>query len=181
LFPDVLNHVGPTGFGFSGNGELLRIYDEQGAMVDTVHYDDTAPWPLTPDGMGPTLELINPGLDNALAQSWAASCEMHGTPGEQNCVFVSIPKTSPNRGFVTLKAQPNPMNTSSQIIINSEKPLFGGTLVVYNILGREVLRVSNITQNRVQINRGALPSGSYYVLFTDPDNNLRGNCKLIME
>ncbi|MBI9037174.1 MAG: CotH kinase family protein [Bacteroidales bacterium] len=87
FFPEVENFIGNMEFGFSGNNELLRLYDPTGVVADTVHYDDEDPWPTPPDGNGPTLELINPHYDNALAESWAAS-DAHGTPGEINSVFV---------------------------------------------------------------------------------------------
>ena len=38
------------------------------AFVD----DDIAPWVTSPDGAWPSLELIDPNLDNGLAASWAA-------------------------------------------------------------------------------------------------------------
>jgi len=87
LFPDVDNFIGEMDFGFSGGGELLRLFDPTGYLVDFVEYDDVDPWPTEPDGNGPTLELINAHLDNALAESWAAS-EAHGTPGAVNSVHV---------------------------------------------------------------------------------------------
>ena len=31
--------------------------------VISVDYDDAAPWPLTPDGDGPSLELLDPSQD----------------------------------------------------------------------------------------------------------------------
>ena len=37
-------------------------------------------------GNGPTLELINAALDNALPGSWEASLAPLGTPGAQNSV-----------------------------------------------------------------------------------------------
>ncbi len=86
-FPDVNNFIGEMNFGFSGGGELLRLYDPTGYLVDFVEYDDNDPWPTEPDGNGPTLELINAHLDNALPESWAAS-EAHGTPGAVNSVHV---------------------------------------------------------------------------------------------
>ncbi len=86
FFPEVENIIGDMEFGFSGNNELLRLFDVSGAIADTVHYDDEDPWPSDPDGTGPTLELINPLYDNALAENWAAS-DAHGTPGEINSVF----------------------------------------------------------------------------------------------
>ena len=51
-----------------------------------MEYDDIAPWPIDPDGYGPTLELIDSSLDNALGENWDASNENGGTPGEINSV-----------------------------------------------------------------------------------------------
>ena len=86
FFPDVLNVIGDFGFGLSGGGELLRLFDSNEQLVDKVEYNDIAPWPTEPDGTGPTLELINPSLENDMASNWAASSG-NGTPGEINSVY----------------------------------------------------------------------------------------------
>tara|TARA_R110002111_G_scaffold98272_3_gene151609 strand:+ start:8743 stop:12174 length:3432 start_codon:yes stop_codon:yes gene_type:complete len=49
--------------------------------IDTVTYDDGSPWPTTPDGNGPSLELVDVTSDNSLAASWDASDIDGGTPG----------------------------------------------------------------------------------------------------
>lgn len=74
--------VGDLGFGFSGGGELLRLRDDSGVLVDEVDYDDSAPWPTAPDGTGPTLELIDPNLDNSDGANWQASSAVGGSPGQ---------------------------------------------------------------------------------------------------
>ena len=84
LFPDVENYIGNFDFGLSGGGELIRLYDQQGQIVDSLTYDDNSPWPEEPDGNGPTLELINVNLDNALAASWRSSNTIGGSPGSPN-------------------------------------------------------------------------------------------------
>ena len=86
FFPDVLNVIGDFGFGLSGGGELLRLFDSNGQLVDKVEYNDIAPWPTEPDGTGPTLELMHPSLENDMAANWAAS-NGNGTPGEINSVY----------------------------------------------------------------------------------------------
>lgn len=86
FFPGVLNVIGDFGFGLSGGGELLRLFDSNEQLVDKVEYNDIAPWPTEPDGTGPTLELINPSLENDMASNWAASND-NGTPGEINSVY----------------------------------------------------------------------------------------------
>ena len=84
LFPDVTEAIGDLGFGFSGSGDSVRLFEADGDLHDEVAYDDESPWPIEPDGQGPTLELIDPALDNALAESWRASPAAHGTPGQPN-------------------------------------------------------------------------------------------------
>ena len=85
-FPEVTNFIGDFGFGLSGGGELLRLFDSNEQLVDKVEYNDIAPWPTEPDGTGPTLELINPSRENDMASNWAAS-NGNGTPGEINSVY----------------------------------------------------------------------------------------------
>lgn len=72
--------------GLSNGGENLRLQNANGQKVDDLTYDDVFPWPTTPDGQGPSLELLNPALDNTLPESWAAAIEI-GTPGEINSVL----------------------------------------------------------------------------------------------
>ncbi|MEL6651917.1 MAG: lamin tail domain-containing protein, partial [Bacteroidota bacterium] len=75
--------LGPTGFGFSNNGETLLLYSSTSCLIDSVSYDDRAPWPIEPDGRGPSLSLRDYTLDNALGQSWERSPGA-GTPGQGN-------------------------------------------------------------------------------------------------
>jgi hypothetical protein len=83
VYPTVSNYV-VLGFGLSGAGERIRLLHPSSCLVDEVTYDDTPPWPVGPDGNGPTLQLIDPALDNSLPQSWQASAEIGGTPGTAN-------------------------------------------------------------------------------------------------
>ena len=84
LFPNVSNIIGGFEFGFNNAGEQIRLFDSDGLLADELEYYDTTPWPISPDGTGPTLELKNPSLDNTLGENWAASLEVGGTPGAIN-------------------------------------------------------------------------------------------------
>jgi len=76
-----------TGGGISGGGETIQLLAADGVtVIDQVTYDDTAPWPGAPDGNGPSLELIDPALDNSLVASWATS-QGDPTPAAVNSVF----------------------------------------------------------------------------------------------
>ena len=86
LFPDVNPYYGDLGFGLGGGGDIVRLFDYNGLLVDIVEYDDIAPWDTLADGSGPTLELNHPSLDNTLGENWSAS-QGHGTPGAVNSAY----------------------------------------------------------------------------------------------
>ena len=179
LFPDVTNYLGPMGFGLSGNGELIRLYHSNGAMVDTVHYDDEAPWPTEPDGTGPTLELISPLLDNALASSWKASLTPHGTPGEQNSNNVFIPEHSGDK--VEIMVLPNPFHSSAKVVVSSSIKLDNGQLVIVDLYGKEVDRYDHISGNQLIVSRHGLNSGIYVFHLINGDGKRIGTGKLLVD
>ena len=88
-FPNISNFIGEFDFGLNGGGELVRLFDAEELPVDSVNYDDSSPWPMEPDGNGPTLELIHPSLDNDLGVNWATSDNNGGTPGVVNSVYTA--------------------------------------------------------------------------------------------
>ena len=88
-FPNISNFIGEFDFGLNGGGELVRLFDAEELPVDEVNYNDSSPWPLEPDGNGPTLELIHPSLDNDLGVNWATSDNNGGTPGMVNSVYTA--------------------------------------------------------------------------------------------
>ncbi len=87
IFQDVDNYIGSFGkslfgsFKLNNGGELIRINNADASFKDEVHYDDLIPWPELADGYGPTLQLIHPDMDNALAESWVSQA---ANPGESN-------------------------------------------------------------------------------------------------
>lgn len=67
----------------SNGGERLRLLSAAGTPVFDFVYDDVAPWPVSPDGNGSTLVLINPmaGPDPGVGSNWRASTAPGGSPG----------------------------------------------------------------------------------------------------
>ena len=78
-FPKVRNYVGNLNFGLDEAGEHLSLYNADGSLVDSLSYEDSHPWAIEPDGMGQSLELVNPSLNNAVAKSWSASTNHRST------------------------------------------------------------------------------------------------------
>ncbi|MBC8403902.1 MAG: CotH kinase family protein [Planctomycetes bacterium] len=85
-FPGVTNAIGDLGFGLNGSGEHIQLLNSVGVLMDEVEYTDQPAWPIPPAGQGPTLELFQPGLDNANPRNWRSSADEHGTPGAENSV-----------------------------------------------------------------------------------------------
>lgn len=95
-----------TGGGLSNGGEDITLLDGSGVMVDSVFYDDNAPWPTDADGFGSSLNLCNlSSPDRNLGSNWGitnvfASVNTNGdsifaTPGMANvCVAVTPPAPS---------------------------------------------------------------------------------------
>jgi hypothetical protein len=74
-------------------GERLELSDASSKVVDSMKYDDTAPWPVTPDGYSSSLERISPVGPGDTADNWAPSPpapdleRASGTPGKPNATF----------------------------------------------------------------------------------------------
>ncbi len=72
---------------YTGNldngGEQLTLLDTAGAIIESFTYNDRSPWPEAPDGNGPSLVRIAPGLqlDPSLPSSWRSSSSSGGNPG----------------------------------------------------------------------------------------------------
>ena len=67
----------------SNNGEAITLFDAFDQVISTFAYDDSSPWPTSPDGDGPSMVLREPvdTIDPALPTSWRASVIPGGTPG----------------------------------------------------------------------------------------------------
>ncbi|MDP0500344.1 MAG: lamin tail domain-containing protein [Verrucomicrobiota bacterium JB022] len=65
----------------SNGGEQLQLNAADGSTIVDFEYDDGAPWPTSPDGDGPSLVLIQPGLrDYTQGWNWRASISDSGSP-----------------------------------------------------------------------------------------------------
>ena len=164
------NILGNLNFGFSGGGEMLRLYNSESILVDTVLYGDSDPWPSNPDGEGPTLELLNPLYDNALAESWTSSMG-YGTPGYQNSSVLKNDMVSnlPDKFFL-FNNYPNPFNPSTIISYNIPKDSYVN-ISIFDVLGRKVKTLTDqhmkAGKNKVQWNgvndQGKLLAGGVYI------------------
>jgi len=80
VFPDVDNAIGSFGFNYSGDGEVIRLFNPDGSIAYSVVYNDAVPWSQPPDGLGYTLELVNPNGPMNRYFNWFDGCLL-GSPG----------------------------------------------------------------------------------------------------
>ncbi|GAB1417652.1 hypothetical protein MASR2M12_04170 [Bacteroidales bacterium] len=164
LFPDVENFIGDTGFGLSGSGELIRIYNKNGILIDHVLYDDEAPWPTEPDGGGPTLELIHPSLDNNLGENWISS-PGHGTPGRINSLLVG--KTETQAVAFKIRITPNPAGERTIVRFGDEQKPVNGRLYLYSGIGTQLAAYEIKQSTQWVLETANLKPGIYLIHFED--------------
>jgi len=83
----------------SNNGELIRLKDADNITIDSVFFDNSAPWDPLANGNGPSLELCDPDADNADGSNWRHAIEFQsvnadgdsiwGSPG-QGCSYLPV-------------------------------------------------------------------------------------------
>ena len=142
FFLNVENCVGDLDFKFGNDGDIVRIFDNNNMLIDSVHYDNEAPWPVGAAGAGSTLELINPDYDNTHPESWQAS-KLYGTPGgDKNSTPINVLSVEQKSQYIPLLTQltqnyPNPFNPTTviswQLAVGSQVELS-----VYNLVGQRV-------------------------------------------
>lgn len=69
-----------------------------------------------------------------------------------------------------IKFYPNPF--SEQLIIYSEDKFEGASLIVFDEIGKEVVKMDDLSSNEIVINRGELSSGIYFVKIVENDRVL---------
>lgn len=88
--------LGPFAGNLDRGGGVVRLLGPSGRVVSQSAYDDTPPWPLDPDGRGPSLTLkssVN-GRDATEPGSWRPSTITGGTPGTSDSLpFFGSPTT----------------------------------------------------------------------------------------
>lgn len=113
-----------TAFGFfphaesnmilSNSGDYIVLKDASGTVIDSVGYDDAAPWPTQADGDGYSLQLCDATADNNDGANWGISQDTAGsdvqTPSSK---IYGTPNAANN--CMTIVAPPYPLYTIGQI------------------------------------------------------------------
>lgn len=86
----VPNAVGDYTGRLDNDGEVVTLVNAAGEIRSRVHYGVSGAWTSAPDGLGPSLELVDPHAQPDSPRSWAASHAIGGTPGRESSAGTSI-------------------------------------------------------------------------------------------
>jgi len=179
VFPWVTNVTGNLQFSLSNGGEAITISSDCLSEIDYVSYDDKSPWPELPDGNGPTLELISPGLSNNDPNAWRPSSWEYpfGTPGMNNSVNESFIDKDVEIQCTISKLYPNPFEDILFIELSARKAC-NVDFEIFNILGQQVSSFSHFLPGqglhtvscKTKDYGCSLSSGVYFLSFNSNGN-----------
>jgi hypothetical protein len=174
VYPEVLPVQGGYQFGFSRDGDMVRLYDSDGNLVDEVAYGITNPWPELVTENNLSIELKDAEWDNSSGISWEASKISMGTPGKQNSITLGMrnseTKVPPD---ILFNAFPNPFRLETQLVFFSGKDQ-RVTISIFDMNGRLVETVADDPVGRgyheFNWSAGTLEPGFYIIRLKTPDN-----------
>jgi hypothetical protein len=91
-------------------GETLTLIDATGAVVDSLQYDDDAPWATGADGAGPSLERICASFDSGHPGNWNAPPGGNPTPLAPNHMTQCPPPSIPAPKIAINEIHYHPVN-----------------------------------------------------------------------
>jgi hypothetical protein len=139
----ITNVIGPYN-GSLKHSETLQLIGETGAVLLTVPYNDTFPWPVAASGSGHSIVLANPSYGEGDPRAWSISDIVGGSPG-QNEAF----HPSPLRSVVI-----------NEILPHTENPAVPQFIELYNHSTNSVDVSGCILTDDTTTNKFVIPSGT---------------------
>jgi hypothetical protein len=139
----VTNVMGPYN-GSLKHSETLQLIDEHGAILLTVPYTDTFPWPVAADGSGHSIILANPSYGEGDPRAWAISDIVGGSPGQMESFH-----PSPLRNVFI-----------NEVLAHSENSAVPPFLELYNHSSQTVDLSGCILTDNTASNQFVIPAGT---------------------
>ncbi len=163
-YPNILNYIGNFDFGL-GRPDIIRLFDSNNKLIDSVAYSNISPWDDNADGTGYSLELNKFNIDNNNPLNWYASFVHSGTPGKLNSEYVSV-KEIETENDIYFTCYPNPVSdyTVLEYAAPSNKQI---SINIYDLLGNKIKEIfSGMAQkNRIHFSTESLEKGVYFIKF----------------
>jgi hypothetical protein len=99
----------------NNDGENITLRDSDGNPIHDFSYSDIAPWPLTADGGGPSIEALTTTLASyELGTNWRASQEVGGSPGYLGFATDTDGDGTPDSVEIAFGSNPNSATSTPQ-------------------------------------------------------------------
>ncbi len=165
-----------SGFSLSNNEDQIIIMDNDGAIVDEVHY--TGDWNVS---NGVSMEVHDALSDNSLVENWFASTLAYGfgdygTPGNsyEGSLSIENQNVTPDQ-FIVYNLFPNPFNGLTTIKLYSEKSQ-RITIQTFDLMGRALHDLENkyikAGNTELQWNGSNYVSGIYFLKISSPSTHI---------
>ncbi|MBP6455974.1 MAG: CotH kinase family protein [Chitinophagaceae bacterium] len=148
-FPLVNNIKGPTNFGFSSNGDVIKLYNASGKIENSLCFYASSPWPTDANGIGKTMENNQYNGNANEATTWFAGCP-EGSPGkvyDPNCGAAFVNEFEENE---FIKVFPNP--SKGIFTIESLQPI--SFVRVFDLQGKMILESKEKTIDATKLSAG---------------------------
>jgi hypothetical protein len=180
---------GPFSFGLRGQNEVLKIYDENGKIYNSMFFHNDAPWPMLQQYAPYSIEIIDENASNCMGSNWRSGC-WGGSPGKE-CLTPSVNETA---DYMTIsKVFPNPFNQLARIEahVQNYKRNESLHLQVYDFTGniKSNTETNQIAEThaegestiRLTFNRNDLPPGIYLYRITQSQTVLATGKMMVVD
>lgn len=152
--------LGPYVGKLSNEGDHIVLSNAANVIQDEVEYQSGFPWPTSARGLGPSMELIHPSLDNNLGGSWRSG----GTFASSEVVYLAEASTTWKYFRGTTEAS-DPVTDWRELVFDDSTwttattPVgYGGGYVVNTALtGMQNVHMSMYYRNTFTIAAGQVP------------------------
>jgi hypothetical protein len=164
VYPLISEYTGAFNFGLNSDGEELRLFDNTGVLQFTMIYNNDIPWPLTADGGGYTLELLDANGKMNEGENWFEGCFL-GSPGAAYDPACKVDIENINLGEITI--YPNPATT--YFVIEFDRFIPNVTIQIIDAAGKVIENKNVVADNTVTISTKEFTAGVYFVRITSDE------------
>ena len=152
-----------------GDPDPLPPYLVPYYLVDRVEYKDAAPWPVQPDGLGPSLQRASASAYGNDPVNWGVSPD-EGTPGRAN----GSTDVTPPRIVTASTIDGDPLHVTVEFN-EAVDPLTALVKANYSIPDLEIVSVAAGANNRlVVLTTAPMTQGTYYIITVTGVKNQAG-------
>ncbi|MCF8465234.1 MAG: lamin tail domain-containing protein [Flavobacteriales bacterium] len=158
----------------SNNGEGISLRHPSLGLIDTVGYDDIAPWPTSANGQGYSLVLCDPSTDNNVGTNWSVSQNNTGVIVNSVAVYADPAQAAvcstvgiADDNVITTLLYPNP--TEGEFRMQYAATEKAGAFDVFNSAGQLVYSQVIPAGSTSIIVDSKLQSGLYLIRFMAGD------------